>query len=251
MRCLGVFLRFLSCLVALAILPQAALSGSFQRDALEHVVSACAFTKRTVGVSFPCLDVKTGGPKGGDYAVVRAPQFRTEVLIVPVDDIAGIEDPALQTASSAHLWQAAWEARHFVSDALWRNLPRGAVGLAVNSVGGRSQDRFHIHVDCLDPRVERALLAGKDRIGDRWQRFPWPLAGRRYWARAVESTDLAGVNVAALISRGLPGARTSMKRVSVAIVGTTLANGREGFLLLANDSNVVAETLLDHSCRAF
>jgi len=247
----GVLLRFLSCFAALFLLSGAARSSGFEREALKHVVSACAFAKRTVGVSFPCLAVEAGEPGGDDYVVIRAPRYRTEVLIVPIRPIAGIEDPALLRTSSAHLWEAAWRSRHFVGDALGRKLPRNAIGLAVNSVAGRSQDQFHIHVDCLDPVVQRALLAGRDRIGERWRRFPMRLAGQSYWVRSIAGGDLEGVNVAALISRGLPRVRRLMEGVSVAVVGTTLADGRDGFLLLANDSNGMAETLLDHSCRAF
>ncbi|MDQ0393120.1 CDP-diacylglycerol diphosphatase [Labrys monachus] len=247
----GAYLRCLACLVGLLVLPGMARSGGFERDALKHVVSACALTKRTVGVSFPCLDVKTGKPGAEDYAVIRAPQFRTEVLVVPVDAIAGIEDPALLTTSSAHLWEAAWAARHFVADALGRDLPRNAVGLAVNSVAARSQDQFHIHVDCLDGAVQRAVIAGKARIGDTWRRFPLPLGGAGYWARSIASADLKGVNVAALLFKGLPAGRGTMDRMSVAVVGMTMRDGRDGFLLLAHDGSRTAEALLDHSCRAF
>lgn len=240
---------FLACLVAFEGFSQAAPALGFSRGALGHVVTACALAKDSVGVAFPCLEVQLGSPDTSGYAVIRTPRFRTEVLVVPLNPVVGIEDPTLLSTPASTLWQSAWQARTYVTQALGRDLPRSAIGMAVNSVAGRSQDQFHIHVDCVKQQVARSISSLSPQIGESWRRFPVPLAGDVYWARMVASTDLAGVNVVNLLSKGLPNARNAMERITVAVIGTELKDGREGFIALANSANSTAESLLDHSCK--
>ena len=239
----------LACILALGTGAYTARPMDFKRGALKQVVDTCALSKRTVGIAFPCLDVQPGNPEAVGYAVVRGPLQKTEVLVVPTDPVTGIEDSALLSARMAALWGEAWRSRQFVFDMLGRTLPRDAIGLAVNSVQSRTQDQLHIHVDCVSPAVRQALAAKGSLISTNWRPFPMEMGDQIYWAKVVSSADLSHVNVAVLMRQGLPRTGRAMGRFTVAAIGTTMPDGKDGFFLFANSANAAAESLLDHSCR--
>ncbi|MBZ9936309.1 CDP-diacylglycerol diphosphatase [Mesorhizobium sp. BR1-1-16] len=225
------------------------------RNALALSVDSCVIATRTLHVPFPCLAVDLADGKGDGYAVIRPPLGRSEVLLVPTTPITGIESPDLLGADAPPLFQDAWAASRYVVAALPRDPGRTALGMAVNSRPSRSQDRLHIHVDCLRPRVVAALARFGPRIGDSWTRVPLPLFGGRYWARQVSASSFKTMNPFKLMHDGLPLARRSMADMTLVIAGTTLPDGRPGFMLLAANTRgrglerAVGEDLLDHACR--
>jgi CDP-diacylglycerol pyrophosphatase len=239
----------LACLVVLGASAYAAHSATVRRGVLKQVIDACELSKRTVGLSFPCLAVNPGDAGATGYAVIRGPRQRTEVLVVPTMPVTGIEDPAFLEPPIPAVWSEAWRSRQFVFDMLGRTLPRDGIGLAINSIATRSQDQLHIHVDCVDPQV-RQILATKGRsIDANWRLFPTPLGDQVYWARSVSSTDLHDVNVAALVKQGVPKAGRAMGRFTIGAIGATLRDGSDGFYLFASGAGGPAEDLLDHACR--
>ena len=241
-------------LLGLATLLVAALATAapglpFARDALRSVVAACQVSKATVGLSFPCTDVKLDSPSAEGFAVIRSPGFASEFLLSPLASYDGIESPDLQSEKATDLWQAAWAMRDYVAAALGRKLGRSDLALVVNASGTRTQDHFHIHLDCLRESVGQSLMTSRGGITDTWARLRSPLRGRTYWARSIASADLSGVNIPRLIAAAPPAADHPMDHVTLAVVGATLSNGADGFYLLANWQNASAERLLDHHCR--
>ena len=81
-------------------------------------------------------------------------------LLVPSTDVTGIEDPAVFEAPVAGFWQIGWQVGRRLVPA-----PPEGLGLAINSVAGRSQNLLHIHVSCVAPEVRAALAARADRPG--------------------------------------------------------------------------------------
>jgi CDP-diacylglycerol pyrophosphatase len=159
-------------------------------------------------------------------------------LLVPSTDVTGIEDPAVFAAPVAGFWQVGWQVGRRLVPA-----PPEGLGLAINSVAGRSQNLLHIHVSCVEPGVRAALAAAE--IGPDWAAEAWlDLAGQRFNARRVERLEPSPF----LLLRDLPGAAEDMGEQSLAVVGS--ADG--GFFLLTDSTEpgVVAETeaLLDESC---
>ncbi len=224
------------------------------RDALALSVGSCLVTERALHLPFPCLAVDQ--PAGGDggYAVIRPPLARSEILLVPTAPIIGIESPALLAADAAPFFQDAWSARHFVVSSLPRDPGWAGLGMAVNSRPSRSQDRLHIHVDCLQPSVMAALSRYGQRIGERWTRFPVPLAGGRYWARQASVAAFERMNPVAEMRAGVPVARRSMAEMTLVVAGIERTGGKPAFMLLAADTRArggawsVGEDLLDHTC---
>jgi CDP-diacylglycerol pyrophosphatase len=235
--------------LAAAMLATTTFADPFGRGALRSVVAACLVSKSTLGLSFPCNDVRLDSPGRDGYAVIRSPGFASEYLLSPLAAYDGIESPQLQTDSATDLWQAAWDMRDGVDSALGRKLPRTDLALAVNASGTRTQDHFHIHLDCLRASVGKTLDKGRAAISDKWARLRTPLRGQTYWARTIAGPDLAGVNVPRLIASAPPAADHPMNEVTLAVVGATLTDGSDGFYLLASWQNISAERLLDHDCR--
>ena len=122
--------------------------------------------------------------------------------------------------------------------------PPQAMGLAINSNAGRSQDLLHIHISCVRPEVAPALARAP--IGLAWAAAPFvTFDGDRYDARKVAGLAPSPF----LLLRELPEARADMAAQSLAVIGA--ADG--GFFVLANSTEpgVVAEAeeLLDQDCH--
>jgi len=232
-----------------AIITVPAAAEGIGRGALRNVVGACVVAKSTLGLAFPCADVQLDSPGADGYAIIRSPGFSSEFLLASTAPMDGIESGELQTDAATGFWQAAWAARHDVSDALGHPLGRTDVALAVNASGTRTQDHFHIHVDCIRQSVSQALSTRAKVINDQWGAFPARLQGEAYWVRAVPGADLGGVNIARLIADAPQKVTQPIGHATLAVVPARLADGSDGFYLLANWANSSAERLLDHDCK--
>ena len=201
----------------------------------------------------PCalVDLAEGEARG--YVVLKDLVGQTQFLVLPTARVTGIESPALLAPDAPDYLADAWAARRFLEQRVTVPLPRDAISLAVNSQFGRSQNQLHIHVDCVREDVRAALQAARDRIGERWQSFPTPLAGHAYLARRLPSPDLAGVNPFLLLAEAAPEARTHMGSYTLFLAGADFA-GTPGFILLADRAEPAlgdfgsSEALQDHGC---
>lgn len=164
-------------------------STPLHRGALWQVVRTCAIAAQTVGVPFPCEQVTLASDDAPGSAIIKSPLYKSEFLLMPLEAAAGVESPAVRGNDSSLLWQRAWETRSMVEARLGRDLPRTSVALVVNSGIARSQDQFHIHVDCVAPSVERKLALYGPKEEGRWQLFRQTLMGQRYWVKAVDKPE--------------------------------------------------------------
>jgi CDP-diacylglycerol pyrophosphatase len=160
-------------------------------------------------------------------------------LIVPDVEGTGIEDSRTLDPPVVAFWRYGWE----VGQALLPRPPEG-IGLAINSVAGRSQNLLHIHISCVDPAVARTLAAA--RIGPDWAAKPFlTLAGDAYNVRKVASLDRSPF----LLLTELPGAAEDMGAQSLGVIGA--ADG--GFYIVTDSTEpgvvAEAEALLDEDCR--
>jgi len=244
-------LGFLVLVVCLAFGVSASPITPPHSNALWRVVHGLCMTDMMLsGAPAPCLEVS----RRGGYAVLRNPQASTEVLLVPTVQVVGIESPDLEAPGAPNYWQAAWDSRRYFEERAGRSVPRDDIGMAVNSVFGRSQDQLHIHIDCVSPDVKVALAAHADEIGEVWAPLSFDLAGRTYRARRVIGEALGVRDPFKLLATGDPEAGADMGRQTLAVVGIRFADGRPGFVLLAatggtpENPDGASESLLDHSC---
>jgi CDP-diacylglycerol pyrophosphatase len=223
---------------------EAAAFDVSDRTALWHVVNdLCRPMQQAFSLPLPCLKVDMAD----GFAVIRAPGDKTRILIVPTAKIDGIESPAVLRDPMTNFWSRAWNERARVAASAPRPLGWNDIGMAINSRRGRSQDQLHIHVDCVDPRLKRALASRAGRLSSKWSSLePGPWAGR-YRVREI---DAAGVdrNIFKLVADEIPGAKSRMARQSIAVVGLIGPNGDRGFAVLATGDGGHAEELLDHNC---
>lgn len=222
-------------------------------NALWHVVHGlCLRTMHAAGQPAPCTVVdETRG-----YAVLKDVGGATQFLLVPLRRIVGIEGPELQAPGAPNYWQAAWESRGLVEKALGRPLPRDGVGLAVNSVYGRTQNQLHIHIDCVQPSVQRLLHTHAGEIGQHWSTLRTVLRGRRYRALWIAGDELGRNDPFKRLAGGDPAARRDMAGETLVVIGAVRGHARPGFIVLArradpaHDDGGAGEELLDHRCRA-
>ena len=176
-----------------------------------------------------------------DFVVIKDddPAKPTAWLIVPDVEVTGIEDSRTLDPPVVEFWRYGWE----VGQALLPRPPEG-IGLAINSVAGRSQNLLHIHISCVDPVVARTLAA--TRIGPDWAAEPFlTLAGDAYNVRKVASLDRSPF----LLLAELPGANEDKGAQSLGVIGA--ADG--GFYIVTDSTEpgvvAEAEALLDEDCR--
>ncbi len=215
------------------------------RGALWEVVhKLCLPMHATLGVSLPCLSVD----EERGYVVIRAPGDATRIIVVPTVHTAGIESPSLLRDDAPNFWAYAWQERERVASAAQRPLGWNDIGMAINSRPARTQDQMHIHVDCIDARLKKAL-AGAKLSTQRWSQLnlrPW--AGS-YRAKRLPENGLDR-SVFQTVAKEIPGAQTNMGLQTIAVAGVTDAKGGRGFVVLENGTSGSAEELLDHKCRA-
>src|ERR1700730_8892456 len=121
----------------------------------------------------PCVVVNLAG----GFAVLKDIKGATQFLLIPTTEIGGIEDPLLLAPLARNYFRDAWQERSFVEKALVHTKTHETLSLAINSASGRTQDQFHIHIDCIRADVRDALLSERANIG---------------WGGAVLKTTVAG-----------------------------------------------------------
>ncbi|HXT06717.1 MAG TPA: CDP-diacylglycerol diphosphatase [Roseiarcus sp.] len=193
----------------------------------------------------PCLDVE------GATAVIKDRVGVAQLLAIPTARVMGIEDPQLLRAGAPDYFADAWRARALMAAYLKPAPARDDVGIAINSEYARSQDQLHLHVDCLKREVVKALADYAPYLDGEWRPMTVALAGRKYWARRADSTDLAGLDPFRLLADEMPKAKAEMGSWSLAAAPVNFA-GRPGFALLADHAELAdgghAEDLQDHDC---
>jgi CDP-diacylglycerol pyrophosphatase len=219
-------------------------------DALWKIVNGqCVPNQQQHHNAAPCAEVDLTGGVARGHVVLKDLVGDTQFLLIPTARVTGIEDPALLAANAPNYWAPAWVARFYVFARAHHELPRDAVGLAVNSTQGRSQNQLHIHVDCVRPDLRRYLLRHARRIGQRWADLGEAINGHRYLAMRVPNSDLAALDPFEVLARNIPAARQHMGNWTLVAVGMP-----HGFVLLAGHVNPATndpgsgEELLDHDC---
>jgi CDP-diacylglycerol pyrophosphatase len=247
---------FCSVCVVVACLSAATPQALNPRDALWALVhEECVPDQLHSNSPRPCVqvDLRDGVEKG--FAVFKDMRGISQFLLIPTARVSGIESPAVRASESPNYFADAWEARTFIDDALHRTLPRDDVGLAINSIASRSQDQLHIHMDCIQPDLQKALREREAAIGNQWAPLDVPLYGHHYVAMWAPGERLGSNNPFQLVAKGLPGAEKNMGDRTLIVVGYTRTNGTAGFVILEDQVNRAShdsahgEDLLDHSCR--
>jgi CDP-diacylglycerol pyrophosphatase len=237
-------------MVAAAAAGAAAADANADPNALWTIVhDQCVPDQEASGDPAPCsvVDLDAGERRG--YAVLKDLVGATQFLVIPTERIPGIESPALHEPEAANYFAAAWDASSFVDARAGLDIPRDWMSLAVNSAVARTQNQFHIHIDCVRAEVRDAVGRHIADVGSEWAPFPEPLRGHPYLAMAVDSETLDGTNPVQLLAKRVD----DMGLETLVVVGAYLGDGRPGFILLASHADPAArnpgagEELQDHT----
>ncbi len=225
------------------------------RDALWTIVhDACVADQLQANNPEPCVQVNLQGGIERGFAILKDIRGATQILLIPTARISGIDSPIILAPDAPNYFAEAWDARSYIDEALHRTLPRDDIGLAINSAASRSQDQLHIHVDCVQPALRKALREREASIGDRWAPLDVSFTGHVYMAMWVSGERLGTNNPFRLLA-GLPGALQDMGDRTLVVVGSSRSNGSAGFVLLedqvdrGNHDAANGEELLDHACH--
>ena len=223
------------------------------RTTLWRIVhSLCVAEQEAKGSPGPCavVDMAQGEERG--VALLKDIFGATQYLAIPTGRVTGIEDPKLLAPGAPDYFAFAWKERSAVEAVLGHALPRQAVAITVNSELARSQDQLHLHIDCVSVETAAALKTYLGALDDQWRPMTEPLAGRKYWARRLDSADLENFAPFRLLADGFPGARAHMGDMTLAVVGATFADRKPGFVLIAEEASLEggghAEDIQDHAC---
>jgi CDP-diacylglycerol pyrophosphatase len=236
--------------VAALVLISPRRADSADPNALWHIVhDLCVTDMKASGLPAPCtaVDMNRG------YAVLKDIRGATQLLLIPTARVGGIESPALLAPDAPNYFEDAWDSRGLFQKRTGRTVSREDVGLAINSIYGRSQNQLHIHIDCVRPDIQRMLVADQAAIGERWTDLDPRFPARRYRVRRIDGADLGASNPFKLLAED-PDARADMGRETLVLIGMEFTGGQPGFVLLSDQADLAAmdkgaaEELLDHTC---
>jgi CDP-diacylglycerol pyrophosphatase len=199
----------------------------------------------------PCdyIDMAAGESRG--VAALKGFDGPAGMLTIPLARVTGIEDAALQAPDAPNYFAAAWATRGRAEFHAHRPFAREDLAIAVDSKPAREQDQLNLRLDCIDKTVASALRGYAGPLDAQWREMEMPLKGRRYWARTLDSSDLADSAPFRLMAGELPGAESDLADWSLAAIGA-LRDGKPGFVLLANKVDATgggrASDLLDREC---
>ena len=220
------------------------LAESAARLGLWQVVSQCLAVKSLTGLTFPCAEVSPATASDVGSILLKSPRSPTEYLLTPAVPIAGLEDPQAAAPSARSLWEKAWEERQRVADAAGVAVDR--IGLAVNSRGSRTQDEFHIHIECTSEAMIERLDRGASTPIAGWQATRDVVGAN--WIETLSGADLTGIDIMSQLLTVPTITTRQLPRTSIGVIPGRLQDGTRVIHLVVNTEDVPAESLLDHDC---
>lgn len=239
--CLGI-IAGLGCALMMIAPVSAAVPGDDPNALWTIVHEQCVPHQQRFSTPLPCAEVD----EAAGYAILKDRNGASQFLLLAVARVSGMEDPAILASDAPNFWTDAWRATRLVQALLGKSLARDSLSLAINSAHYRTQNQFHIHIDCVSVEVRNALQVNGARIGDTWAQLPVQLAGHSYRAMRVPTLAQPGATPFRLLAQ-LPDARADMGAESLVVIGATFASGETGFYLLETRSGP-GEELQDHGC---
>jgi CDP-diacylglycerol pyrophosphatase len=213
--------------------------SSPDRDALRRIVQEqCAVHWLQQHSPRPCERIEEG------FAVLADRKGGAHFLLIPTKTVAGLESAELFEPGTPNYFAAAWAARDLIARVVGHDVRRGAVGLALNPRHARTQDQFHIHIECLRSDVAHDLQRAAPRITGTWA--PIAIGATMYQARRVMGEEFGAADPIALLASALSPARSDIGDYTLVAAGIDFQEG-PGFVLLAA-KGPAGELLLDPTC---
>jgi CDP-diacylglycerol pyrophosphatase len=216
-------------------------------DALRQIVQdQCVINWTQHNDPSPCERVFLADAKASNsgYAVLADRKGGAHYLLIPTQTMAGIDSGELLDPDTPNYFAEAWRARDLITKYVGHEVPRTAVALAVNTAHARTQNQFHIHIECLRQDVFDSLHAAADKVSDVWS--PVNVAGSTFQALKISDSGLDGANPFELVANLSSDAKHHMGNYTLIVAGMQFKSG-PGFVLLTG-TGPTGELLLDSSC---
>jgi CDP-diacylglycerol pyrophosphatase len=217
------------------------------RDALRQIVQQqCVVDWIEHQNAAPCDRVFLADEKNVDsgYAILADKKGAAHYLLIPTRTMQGVDADELLDPDLPNYFAQAWKARDVITKFVGHAVPRTAVGLAINNAHSRTQDQFHIHIDCLRQDVAAVLQGAAENVTAKWG--PIKVAGSTYQAMRIEGLSLDGVSPLELVAQVGPEVRHHFGDYTVVVAGMQYKSGA-GFMLLTG-TGATGELLLDSGC---
>jgi CDP-diacylglycerol pyrophosphatase len=209
-------------------------------------------------VSQSCVPAAAAGNGPGEctkvspdgYALLKDIRGNGQYLLIPTTRVEGVESEALLRPDASNYFAYAWENRGFVGKSLGKPVPDDLMSLALNSADGRSQNQYHIHIDCMSRDMRKDLSAYDSAVPGAW--VDAVFNGHHYQLMRVADSNAASVNPFVLVLRRATAAHQPMRGQTI-----FMATAPGGFFVVDGtyqrdgmDANPgSSEELQDHSCR--
>jgi CDP-diacylglycerol pyrophosphatase len=217
------------------------------RDALRHIVQdQCLVHWKDKHDPAPCERVFLADANRDDsgYAVLADRKGGAHYLLIPTRAMAGVESSELLDPDMPNYFAEAWRARDLITRFVGHDVPRSAVGLAINTAHSRTQDQFHVHIECVRQDVFDSLRAAAEHLTELWT--PVMVAGSTYQAQRIDSGALDGSNPFEMLANLNPDVRHHMGDYTLVVAGMQFKSG-PGFVVLTG-TGPTGELLLDATC---
>ena len=241
------------CVTLLFMAALGSLQAGYGRLLLWRTIEACLLDHRTLHSPAPCLSVTTRDRNDPGYAILRNPFDKSHIILAPTVRLVGIEAPEAREPRIADYFAEAWSNRRLAFPQGLPDVPADDIGLAINSQRGRTQDQFHIHVDCLREDVkERLATAWSPLPPGQWSQVMLVDGGPPYSITRLAGS-LADSNAIDLSAAHLQLSKKEMPSLTLAIVAQRADPSDPRFVLLARRDffKQHAELLLDHDCTDY
>jgi len=213
------------------------------RKALWSVIRTLCIPASYVGISFPCLRTD----RAGGYAVIRAPsRSRLDLIIAPTTFIEGMESLYRLKTAPPNLWNAGWISRDLLTAAAGRKLAWDEIILAVNSKTTRSQDHLHIHLGCIDRKLQNFIATEALSTASDWRIAPTEIIRPGVFIKFL-NRDAINSDPFDIIKKEIPGSEKFATEQTIALAGVTRGSF-QGFALIVTLVPVAAERFLAPNC---
>ena len=178
------------------------------------------------------------------YAILEHPDGGAHYLLIPTQTLSGTDGTELLDPNLPNYFAEAWRARDLLAKFVGHEVPAVDVGLVVGTAATRTQNQFHIHIECLRPEVAESLKSAANRLGESWSALT--VGGIPLEARSLSLQGLEVSNPFELVAEMSEDARHRLGSYTVVLAGIQSRSG-PGFALLAGNG-ASGDLLLDSSC---
>ena len=223
------------------------LAPNAGRDAYQQIVqNKCVTNWLQHNNPSPCEKVFLADAKADStgYALLADPDGGAHYLLIPTQTMTSIDSGELLDPNLPNYFAEAWHARDLLSKFTGHAVPRTDVGLVVATAATRTQNQFHIHIECLRQEVVDSLKSTADKVTDVWS--PVTVAGLSFQAMRLSIQGLEVSNPFELVANLSTDARHHMGNYTVVIAGVQYQNG-PGFIVLTG-TGPSGDLLLDSGC---